>query len=111
MDARDVRKATPGIMVSWRVRVHIGPARCGGAVGSSSPGCAVAAKGGGVHALKGHVSWVQNGASQFGLYLSGVRNCLRGRKEKYERNLLPEPLVCRLSDRAMPGSHAPADKR
>ena len=31
-----------------------------------------AAKGDGVHVLKGHVSWVQNGVSQFGLYLLEV---------------------------------------
>ncbi|OYT57073.1 MAG: hypothetical protein B6U68_02330 [Candidatus Aenigmarchaeota archaeon ex4484_14] len=72
MDACDVRKATLGIMVSWRVRVHIDPARCGVAVGSPSPGCAAAAKGTGVHGSKGHVSWVQNGVSQFGLYLLKV---------------------------------------
>ena len=72
MDACDLRKATSGIMVSWRVRVHIDPARCGVAVGWSSPGCAEAAKGTGVYRLKGHLSWVQNGASQFGLYLPEV---------------------------------------
>ena len=31
-----------------------------------------AAKGTGVHRLKGDVSWVQNGVSQFGLYLLEV---------------------------------------
>ena len=31
-----------------------------------------AAKGAGVHRLKGHASWVQNGVSQFGLYLLEV---------------------------------------
>lgn len=67
-----MRKATTGIMVSWRVRVRIDPARCGVAVGWSSPGCAAAAKGAGVHRLKGHLSWVQNGVSQFGLYLPKV---------------------------------------
>ena len=51
---------------------QIDPACCGVAVGSSSPGCAAAAKGTGVHRLKGHVSWVQNGVSQFGLYLREV---------------------------------------
>jgi hypothetical protein len=51
---------------------QIDPACCGVAVGSPSPGCAVAAKGTGVHWLKGDVSWVQNGVSQFGLYLLGV---------------------------------------
>ena len=63
MGTCDVRKATPGIMVSWRVRVHIDPARCGVAVGSPSPGRAAAAKGAGVHGLKGNVSWV--GAKNF----------------------------------------------
>ena len=78
---------------------QIDPACCGVAVGSSSPGCAAslflskerktlgkkkenkkyykenglhAAKGAGVHRLKGHASWVQNGVSQFGLYLLEV---------------------------------------
>jgi hypothetical protein len=51
---------------------QIDPACCGVAVGSPSPGCAAAAKGTGVHWLKGDVSWVQNGVSQFGLYLLGV---------------------------------------
>jgi hypothetical protein len=54
------------------VRVLIDPACCGVAVGFSSPGCAAAAKGAGVHGLKGDISWVQNGASQFGLYLLEV---------------------------------------
>ena len=31
-----------------------------------------AAKGAGVHRLKGHISWVQNDVSQFGLYLLEV---------------------------------------
>ena len=34
-------------------------------VGSSCPGGAEAAKGGGVHPLKGIVSWVQNAVRQF----------------------------------------------
>ncbi len=51
---------------------QIDPARCGVAVGWSSPGCAAATKGDGVHVLKGHLSWVQNGVSQFGLYLLEV---------------------------------------
>src|SRR3989344_8088630 len=41
---------------------QIDPACCGVAVGWPSPGCAAAAKGDGVHVLKGHLSWVQNGA-------------------------------------------------
>ena len=51
---------------------QIDPACCGVAVGSSSPGCAAATNGAGVHGLKGDVSWVQNGVSQFGLYLLEV---------------------------------------
>lgn len=51
---------------------QIDPACCGVAVGWSSPGCAAATKGAGVHRLKGHLSWVQNGVSQFGLYLLEV---------------------------------------
>jgi hypothetical protein len=59
MDVGDFRKATPGISELWRARAPIDPARCYLAVGSPSPGCAVAAKGTGVHWLKGDVSWVQ----------------------------------------------------
>jgi hypothetical protein len=72
MNVGDSRKATPGITESWRARAPIDPARCYLAVGSPSPGCAAAAKGTGVHWLKGDVSWVQNGVSQFGLYLLEV---------------------------------------
>jgi len=57
MAACDMRKATPGIMESWRARAPIGPARCFIAVGFPSPGRAVAAKGTGVHWLKGDISW------------------------------------------------------
>ena len=46
-------------MESWRARAPIDPAHCFIAVGSPSPGRAVAAKGTGVHWLKGDVSWVQ----------------------------------------------------
>ena len=59
MDVGDFRKATPGIMESWRARAPIGPAHCFIAVGFPSPGRAVAAKGTGVHWLKGDISWVQ----------------------------------------------------
>jgi len=59
VDFGDFRKATPGIMESWRARAPIDPAHCFIAVGSPSPGRAVAAKGTGVHWLKGDVSWVQ----------------------------------------------------
>ena len=38
---------------------QIDPACCGVAVGWASPGCAAAAKGDGVHVLKGHLSWVK----------------------------------------------------
>ena len=57
MDVGDFRKATPGIRELWRARAPIDPARCYLAVGSPSPGRAVAAKGTGVHWLKGDVSW------------------------------------------------------
>ncbi len=60
------RKATLGVMGLSRARVHIDPAVCYVAVGSSHPGCAEAAKGGVVHPLKANVSWVQNVARQFG---------------------------------------------
>ena len=68
MGAGDFRKATPGIMESWRARAPIDPARCYFAVGSPPPGRAQAAKGAGVHWLKGDVSWVQNGVIRHRLY-------------------------------------------
>ena len=75
MGARDDRKVTPGITELSPPRVHIyfyicksleqidGEA-CYIDVGSSYPGGAEAAKGGGVHPLKGIVSWVHNVARQ-----------------------------------------------
>ena len=57
-----------------------------------------ATKGAGVHRLKGHLSWVQNGVSQFGLYLLEVLLSER-RRDKYERNIPSAPLVYRLSDK------------
>jgi hypothetical protein len=64
MGARDDRKVTPGIIESSRLRVHIDGAVCCFDVGSSYPGGAEAAKGGGVHPLKGFVSWVHNAVRQ-----------------------------------------------
>lgn len=65
MGARDDRKVTPGITELSRPRAHIDGAACYIDVGSSYPGCAEAAKGGGVHPLKGIVSWVQYAARQY----------------------------------------------
>ena len=65
MGARDDRKVTPGITELSRPRVRIDGAVCYIDVGSSYPGCAEAAKGGGVHPSKGFVSWVQNAVRQF----------------------------------------------
>jgi len=64
MGAWDDRKVTPGITELSRPRVPIDGAACYIDVGSSYPGCAEAAKGGGVHPLKGIVSWVHNVARQ-----------------------------------------------
>ena len=58
MRARDDRKVTPGITELSRPRVYIDGAVCYFDVGSSYPGGVEAAKGGGVHPLKGIVSWV-----------------------------------------------------
>ena len=59
--------------MEWsRVRVHIDPAVCDLAVVLWHPGRASAAKGRGVYSLKPYISWVKNGASQFGYYLLGV---------------------------------------
>jgi hypothetical protein len=65
MGARYDRKVTPGITELSRLRVHIDGAACYIDVGSSYPGAAEGAKGGGVHPLKGIVSWVQNAVRQF----------------------------------------------
>ena len=62
--AWDDRKVTPGITELSRPRVHIDGAACYIDVGSSYPGCAEAAKGVGVHQLKGIVSWVHNAVRQ-----------------------------------------------
>ena len=59
------RKVTPGITELSRPRAPIDGAVCYIDVGSSYPGRAEAAKGEGVHLLKGIVSWVQNAARQF----------------------------------------------
>ena len=65
IEAVSDRKVTPRI-ISWSPPiVHIDGAVWYFAVGSSYPSCAVAAKGVGVHALKGIVSWVKNVARQF----------------------------------------------
>ena len=73
--ARDDRKVTPGITELSRPRAHfeksfsftqefIDGAACYIDVGSSYPARAEACKGGGVHPLKGIVSWVQNAVRQ-----------------------------------------------
>ena len=72
MAAGGDRKATPGIMGPWPLKVHIDEARWCVVVGSPFPGRAQAAKGTGVHWLKGDVSWVQNVVRQFGCYLLEV---------------------------------------
>ena len=59
MDHVDDRKGTPRITGLSRPIVHIDGAVWYIAVGSSYPGCALATKGVGVHALKGIVSWVK----------------------------------------------------
>ena len=59
------RKVTPGITELSRLRVLIDGAACYIDVGSSYPGGAEAAKGGGVHPLKGIVSWVQYAVRQY----------------------------------------------
>ena len=59
------RKGTSRITGLSRPIVHIDGAVWYIAVGSSYPGCAVATKGVGVHALKGIVSWVKNVVRQF----------------------------------------------
>jgi len=59
MDSNCGRKGTPRITGSFPPIVHIDGEACYTAVGSPYPGCAQAAKGAGVHILKGIVSWVK----------------------------------------------------
>lgn len=65
MGDRDDRKVTPGITELSLPKVPIDGEACYIAVGSSYPGRAEAAKGGGVHPLKGIVSWVQYAVRQY----------------------------------------------
>ena len=60
MGPKNDRKGTPRITGLSHPIVHIDGAVWYIAVGSSYPGRAQAAKGVGVHALKGIVSWVKN---------------------------------------------------
>ena len=59
MGLKDDRKGTPRITGLSRSIVQIDSEACYTAVGSSYPGRAQAAKGAGVHILKGIVSWVK----------------------------------------------------
>ena len=59
MDPNCDRKGTPRITGLSRLIVQIDGEACYTAVGSSYPGRAQAAKGAGVHILKGIVSWVK----------------------------------------------------
>lgn len=72
MDANCGRKGTPRITGLFPPIVHIDGEACYTAVGSSYPGCAQAAKGAGVHILKGIVSWVKIVVRQIVWYLLGV---------------------------------------
>ncbi len=65
LGARYDRKAISGITELSRLRAQIDGAVCYFDVGSSYPGRAEASKGGGVHPLKGFVSWVKNVVRQF----------------------------------------------
>ena len=65
IEAVSDRKVTPRITGLSHPIVHIDGAVWYIAVGSSYPSRAEAAKGAGVHVLKGIVSWVKNVARQF----------------------------------------------
>ena len=65
MDLENDRKGTSRITGLSHPIVHIDGAVWYIAVGSSYPSRAEAAKGAGVHVLKGIVSWVKNVARQF----------------------------------------------
>ena len=62
-------KGTPGITGLSLPRVHIDGEVWHLDVGSSHPGAGEGPKGSAVRRLKWYVSWVQNVARQFGLYL------------------------------------------
>jgi hypothetical protein len=62
-------KGTPGITGLSPPRVHIDEEVWHLDVGSSHPGAGEGPKGPAVRRLKWYVSWVQNVARQFGLYL------------------------------------------
>jgi hypothetical protein len=80
------RKITPGVMGQLIVRVRSKQSVWYFVVGSTSPDCAQAVKGRGVHSLKCFVSWVQTGVRQVGFYLYDVykseRKVVVVRKEK-----------------------------
>jgi hypothetical protein len=65
IEAVSDRKVTPRIIGLSLPIVQIDGEVWYTAVGSPYPSCAAAAKGVGVHALKGIVSWVKNVARQF----------------------------------------------
>jgi hypothetical protein len=105
-----------------RVRVPIDLAACFLDVGSSYPGGAHSAERFDartcVHNLQG---WgctpikrereLGSDRRETGRILSiGYVGRLKARENQYERNILPAPLVYRLSDKASPGSYAPTDK-
>jgi len=72
MGLKDDRKGTPRITGLSPPIVQIDGEACYTAVGSSYPGRAQAAKGAGVHILKGIVSWVKIVVRQIVWYLLGV---------------------------------------
>ena len=72
MDLYCDRKGTPRIIGLSRPIVQIDGEACYTAVGSSYPGRAQAAKGAGVHILKGIVSWVKIVVRQIVWYLLGM---------------------------------------
>ena len=92
-----------------RARVPIDPEAWYIAVGSSHPGGAGATKGGVVHPLKAHVSWVQYGASQYGIPC-WERKLPEGKVLQVREERSIGASGHRLSDKATPGSYALADK-
>jgi hypothetical protein len=79
--AYPVKKVTLGVMMLSRARVHIDPAVCFLAVGTCHPGRAVPPKGGVVHPLKTHASWVQYVARQYG----GIyKDCRKSKRKVHQ---------------------------
>ena len=79
-------------------------------VGSSYPGSAHNFQGWGCTPIKRERELGLDRRETGRILSTGLVGGLRARENQYERNILPAPLVYRLSDKALPGSYALMDK-